>query len=114
MSARAIVQAALGHVLFVRGQLSESQTSFEAALAAEPRLVRALLGLVEIYLERAERLAHIPTCDHAEVSDWLSRADHLLERAMAINAGCEQGKRLRKRVHTCRLVVDGELGSIAV
>ena len=94
LSARAITQAALGHVLLKRHCLGEAQAKFEEALAAEPQLVRALLGLAETYIRRADTQAHLHVGDRARAGEWLTSASALLARAMAINAGCAQGKRL--------------------
>lgn len=118
LSARAITQAALGHVYFKHRLdegadldkcLNDAQTNFEAALAAEPRLVRALLGLAEIYLERADQERH-PT----RINEWLSRADALLDRSMTINAGCALGRLLRDRVHASRFFAGGAPSGSAV
>jgi thioredoxin-like negative regulator of GroEL len=114
MSARAITHAALGQVLFNTRRLDDAQRHFEAALAAEPRLMRALLGLAEIYVKRADSESRVPTCDHARVTDWLSRADNLLARALAINADCAQGRRLREQVHASPFFVGRESGSVGV
>jgi hypothetical protein len=108
MSARAITQAALAQVLFKRGSLRDAQTRYEESLAAEPRLVRALLGLAEIYLEHAESSLKL---SEDLTSGWLSRADALLARATDINAGCEQGKRLRARCSTLHSFVTSESAS---
>ena len=118
LSARAITQAALGHVYFKHRLdeganldkcLNDAQTNFEAALAAEPRLVRAMLGLSEIYLERADQERH-PT----RINEWLSRADALLDRSMTINAGCALGRLLRDRVHASRVFAGGAPSGSAV
>ena len=118
LSARAITQAALGHVYFKHRLdegadldkcLNDAQTNFEAALAAEPRLVRAMLGLSEIYLERADQECH-PT----RINEWLSRADALLDRSMTINAGCALGRLLRDRVHASRAFAGGAPSGSAV
>jgi hypothetical protein len=113
MAARAITQAALGQVFFNRRCLRDAQTNFEASLAAEPRLVRALLGLAEIYLERADEESHVPVCDRERVSEWLLRADALLGRATAINAGCAQAKRLRDRLRTSQRFIGAPSVGIA-
>ena len=55
--------------------------------------------MAEIYLERAEHESHLRISDHGRVTAWLSRADALLGRAMAINAGCAHGRRLLDRLH---------------
>jgi hypothetical protein len=118
LSARAITQAALGHVYFKHRLdegadldkcLNDAQTNFEGALAAEPRLVRAMLGLAEIYLERADQECH-PT----RINEWLSRADALLDRSMTINAGCALGRLLRDRVHASRAFAGGAPSGSAV
>jgi len=118
LSARAITQAALGHVYFKHRLdegadldkcLNDAQTNFEGALAAEPRLVRAMLGLAEIYLERADQECH-PT----RINEWLSRADALLDRSMTINAGCALGRLLRDRVHASRVFAGGAPSGSAV
>lgn len=113
MSARAIVQAALGQVLFHKGYVNEAQQHFEAALGAEPRLVRALLGLGEIYLRHAERQSTVSGCDPDGISEWLTRADALVGRAMTINAGCAEGRRLSNRVHQSPYFAGGRATAVA-
>lgn len=98
LAARAIACAALGHVLLNRRQFRDARTHFENALAAEPRLVRALLGLAETYLEHAKDAAGSSLRKGAAVHEWLSRADALLDRATAINPGCAQGRYLRNEI----------------
>ena len=112
MSARAITQSALGHVLLNRHRLkkaqhclSKAQANFEEALAAEPQLVRALLGLAETYLRRAHDESRLQACDRALAREWLSRADALVGRAMGINAGCAQGKHLRDEIRATRAIL---------
>jgi hypothetical protein len=110
LSARAITQAALGHVLLKRHCLGEAQAKFEEALAAEPQLVRALLGLAETYIRRADTQAHLQVSDRARAREWLTSASALLVRAMAINAGCAQGKRLSAELReVARRVSESEL-----
>ncbi len=114
MSARAITLTALGHVLLNRKCLSEAQANFEEALAAEPLLVRALIGLADTYKQRADNESNLQVGDRTRTEQWLSRADVLLGRAMAINAGCADSKRLRDEVRSSRFFVGYESGRITM